>query len=178
MEHDVIPPAERHGAYNWEVANAAARGAIHPLISDIGKKLWQKDKNLEFVVTDADTFVPTSVVTESLSVAPANPGSGYIYLTKIMYPDGQTLVTMTGNINLSIASAGHVAANFPTGWAPVSGSAKFPLFRNDDGSNIASLSAGTDFWIEVTSANILRIRNATGGGGVSFSGTWQRIFPV
>lgn len=178
MEHNVIPAVQRHGPFTWEVADSAARLALTTLVGDIGKKLWQKDNNTEWVCTAANTFVPTSVVTEKLRLDPAGPGSGNIYLTKISSPDGSVQVTCLGTVNLSISSAAHTVVTFPTGWAPTNGLARFPLFRNDDGSTIASLSAGTDFWIEVTTTNILRIRNATGAGGVSFNGVWPRVFPT
>jgi hypothetical protein len=50
MEHTLIPAGERHAIHQWVVADADARGALTPVIEEIGCYAWQQDDNSEWML--------------------------------------------------------------------------------------------------------------------------------
>lgn len=48
MEHEVIPAGEIHAPHNWVVADEAARLALVPTESDLGKYCWQRSDETEW----------------------------------------------------------------------------------------------------------------------------------
>ncbi len=51
MEHNVIPPGERHGPHQWVVVNQTARLALTPTSDDVGSYCWQQSDNTEWMLT-------------------------------------------------------------------------------------------------------------------------------
>lgn len=65
MEHGVIPAGEIHAPHNWVVADEAARLALTPAATDLGKYCWQRsDESQWFLVAHAPAvwqpMVPTA----------------------------------------------------------------------------------------------------------------------
>lgn len=64
MKHEVIPAGEIHAPHNWVVADEAARLALTPAATDLGKYCWQRsDESQWFLVAHAPAvwqpMVPT-----------------------------------------------------------------------------------------------------------------------
>jgi hypothetical protein len=181
MDHKIIPAAERHGPFSWEVANAAARNAITLSVSTRGKILLQLDNNTAWIATAGDTWAPlgggAGIASTSLQQLTAlGAGSGYATAFRVLFQDGTGFVICFGAYNIGWGTGGVVVAfNLPADWGPSVGSLRMnPIFTSDKGTT-APLDPSFDIWVEATQSDTIRVLNATGGGGLSFSGTWPLI---
>lgn len=101
-EHDVIALGEIHRIANWEVADAAARAALTPLSTDVGKVAWQLDDDSLWLLTDDD---PVTWV----GINSGDVGAGAVGLS-IVFGDGVNDIEAGEYVDVRMPFAGNFTA--------------------------------------------------------------------